>query len=104
MLNVHLVQFRAHRGPRESHIGGHIVCFYNVIGSECGLANRNLLRKAMRGQHVFRIYLFGGKGLCDRPVLSLQVVNIRGVEPINFPFVGTPGTDQTITTVWAMRL
>lgn len=25
-----LVQFRAHRGPRESHIGGHIVCFYNV--------------------------------------------------------------------------
>ena len=26
----HLVQFRAHRGPRKSHIGGHIVCFYNV--------------------------------------------------------------------------
>ena len=25
-----LVQFRAHRGLRESHIGGHIGCFYNV--------------------------------------------------------------------------
>src|SRR5512146_1484115 len=32
--NSSLVQFRAHRGPRGSHIGGHIVCFYNVIGGE----------------------------------------------------------------------
>ena len=25
-VNAHLVQFRAHRGLRGSHIGGHIVC------------------------------------------------------------------------------
>ena len=29
-LNHHLVQFGAHRGLQGSHIGGHIVYFYNV--------------------------------------------------------------------------
>jgi ParB family transcriptional regulator, chromosome partitioning protein len=28
-----LVQFRAHLDPQGSHIGGHIVCFYNVEGA-----------------------------------------------------------------------
>ena len=40
---LRLVQFRAHRGPRESHIGGHIVCFYNVIGGKRRLAPLNVV-------------------------------------------------------------
>jgi hypothetical protein len=36
-----LVQFRAHRGLQGSHIGGHIVYFYNVSTGEreCAVAD-----------------------------------------------------------------
>jgi len=31
---LRLVQFRAHRSLQGSHIGGHIVYFYNVLAGE----------------------------------------------------------------------
>ncbi|MGB8495556.1 MAG: site-specific integrase [Candidatus Acidiferrum sp.] len=48
-LNYNLVQFRAHRGLQGSHIGGHIVYFYNVSANACvGALSLTFRRTAIR--------------------------------------------------------
>src|SRR5437899_1549015 len=42
LLNQSLVQFGAHRGLQGSHIGGHIVYFYNVSAGEREFAGANV--------------------------------------------------------------
>src|SRR5258706_561822 len=42
LLNQSLVQFGAHRGLQGSHIGGHIVYFYNVSAGEREVAWANV--------------------------------------------------------------
>jgi hypothetical protein len=55
-----LDQFRAHRDRQGSHLGGHIVCFYNVKGASVSSSPFDVKEEGDEEMGASAGYIYGG--------------------------------------------